>query len=162
MKLDVESATWFYIMINKFMTLALEEAKKAYALGEIPVGCVIVKQDEVIASAHNLKETKKSITAHAELLAINLASNKLDNYHLDDCSIYVTLEPCPMCMSAIMQAHIKNVYFGAYEAQMGAGGSKINLFEYNFQNPRVNVYGGVLEEESKTLLQSFFQELRKR
>ncbi len=149
-------------MINKFMYVALEEAKKAYTLGEIPVGCVIVRNDLIISKAHNLKETKKSVTAHAELLALNMASQKLNNYHLDDCSIYVTLEPCPMCMSAIMQAHIKNVYFGAYEAQMGSCGSKINLFEYNFQNPKVNVFGGVLENESKTLLKSFFQELRKR
>lgn len=143
-----------------FMTLALEEARLAYESGEIPVGCVIVKDNKVIASAHNLKEEKTSVTAHAEILAINKASKALNNYHLDDCTLYSTLEPCVMCMGAIMQAHIKNVCFALKDSNMGSCGSVVNLLEYNFQNPKINLVQGPLESESRQLVKNFFLELR--
>lgn len=145
-----------------FMALALEEARLAYESGEIPVGCVIVKDNKVIASAHNLKEEKTSVTAHAEILAINKASKALNNYHLDDCTLYVTLEPCVMCMGAIMQAHIKNVCFALKDSNMGSCGSVVNLLEYNFQNPKIKLVQGPLESESRDLVKSFFLELRNR
>lgn len=161
MRLDVESAIKFYTMINKtFMELAIEEAKLAYNAQEIPVGCVIVKDNKVIARAHNLKEEKTSVTAHAEILAINKASKVLNSYHLDDCTLYVTLEPCVMCMGAIMQAHIKNVCFALKDSNMGSCGSVVNLLEYNFQNPKINLVQGPLENESRELVKNFFQELR--
>lgn len=97
---------------NKYMKIAIEEAKKAYELDEVPIGAVIVKNGEIIAKTHNLKEKYQQITKHAELIAIEEASQKLNNWRLDDCDIYITLEPCPMCASAIQQARIKNVYYG--------------------------------------------------
>lgn len=103
---------WSDFMNNKYMHLALKEAKKAYDVDEVPIGAVIVKNDEIIARAHNLKEQEQKITKHAELIAIEMASEKLSNWRLDDCDIYITLEPCPMCASAIQQARIKSVYYG--------------------------------------------------
>lgn len=142
------------------MDLALREAKKAYLKGEIPVGCVIVKDSKVIARAHNKKEEKKDATSHAEILAIKKASKKLNNWRLDDCEIYVTLEPCVMCMGAIMQAHIKTIYYSLNDNAMGACESKIKLQTINFQNPPIKVYGHIQEDESKELLQNFFKDLR--
>lgn len=142
------------------MELALKEAQKAYKLGEVPVGCIIVKDNIVIAKGYNKKETNKDVTAHAEIIALKRASAKLDNWRVDDLDIYITLEPCPMCMAALMQAHIKNVYFGAYDKVMGACGSKISLQSLNFQTPRINVYGGILEDKCLEILRRFFKELR--
>lgn len=147
-------------MKNNFMDLALREAKKAYLKGEIPVGCVIVKDSKVIARAHNKKEEKKDATSHAEILAIKKASKKINNWRLDDCEIYVTLEPCVMCMGAIMQAHIKTIYYSLNDNAMGACESKIKLQNINFQNPPIKVYGHIQEDESKELLQNFFKDLR--
>lgn len=148
-------------MINneKYMLLALKEAEKAFKKNEVPVGCVIVKDDKVIAKAHNLRQTKKSVLGHAEILAIEKASKKLNSWILEDCTIYVTLEPCPMCAGTILQSRIKRLVFAANEPKFGACGSVINLFEKKF-NHEVEVIPNVLQEESAKLLKNFFQILR--
>lgn len=148
-------------MINneKYMVLALKEAEKAFKKNEVPVGCVIVKDDKVIARAHNLRQTKKSVLGHAEILAIEKASKKLNSWILEDCTIYVTLEPCPMCAGTILQSRIKKLVFAANEPKFGACGSVINLFEKKF-NHEVEVIPNVLQEESSKLLKNFFQILR--
>ena len=143
----------------KYMKMAINEAVKAFDKNEIPVGCVIVKDNLVVAKAHNLREINNLVTSHAEILAITKANKKLDSWRLDDCDIYVTLEPCAMCSGAIIQARIKNLYFGAYDLKAGACGSVLNLFSYPF-NHKVNVVGGILEDECKKLLQDFFKTLR--
>ena len=145
---------------EKYMKEALKEAKKAYNKLEIPVGAVIVKDGKIIARGHNIKEEKKDTTKHAEIIAIQKASKKLGAWRLLDCEMYVTLEPCPMCAGAIINARLKNVYFGAYNKKGGCAGSYIDLFKYNFSNPQIHYEGGILEEECKNLLQSFFKELR--
>ena len=143
----------------KYMKMAINEAVKAFDKNEIPVGCVIVKDNLVVAKAHNLREINNLVTSHAEILAITKANKKLNSWRLDDCDIYVTLEPCAMCSGAIIQARIKNLYFGAYDLKAGACGSVLNLFSYPF-NHKVNVVGGILEDECKKLLQDFFKTLR--
>ena len=149
-------------MEEKFMRQALKEAQKAKDILEVPIGVVIVKDGKVIARAHNLRETKKSATAHAEILAIQKACKKLDAWRLNDCEMYVTLEPCPMCAGAILNSRIKKVYIGTMEPRSGAAGSKINLFEdYNY-NHKVEYETGVMEEECKEIIQSFFKNLRKK
>lgn len=164
MKQDVEDVIRYYSMINDeyFMNEALKEAKKAYKKEEIPVGCVITFNDKIIARGHNLKMTKNSPILHAEMVAISRASKKLKSYYLEGCKLYVSLEPCPMCVGAIMQSKIRNIYFGAYDKAGGACGSIINLFNYKFQNPSVDIKGGFLEEEAKKLLQDFFKDLREK
>lgn len=144
---------------EKYMALALKEAEKAFTKNEVPVGCVIVKDDKVIARAHNLRQTKKSVLGHAEILAIEKASKKLNSWILEDCTIYVTLEPCPMCAGTILQSRIKKLVFAANEPKFGACGSVINLFEKKF-NHEVEVIPNVLQEESSKLLKNFFQILR--
>ena len=130
MKRVVATVTKYHIMTNneKYMALALKEAEKAFKKNEVPVGCVIVKDDKVIARAHNLRQTKKSVLGHAEILAIEKASKKLNSWILEDCTIYVTLEPCPMCAGTILQSRIKKLVFAAQEPKFGACGSVINLF----------------------------------
>lgn len=140
---------------------ALKEAQKAYAILEVPVGCVIVKDGKIIARGHNVRERDQSITGHAELVAIKKASKKLGTWRLEDCDIYVTLEPCPMCAGAIIQSRIRSLYFGAYDLKTGACGSVVNLFENAF-NHKVNVYGGVLEDKCSIIIKEFFKELRKK
>ena len=147
---------------EKFMKAALKEAQKAYEKEEVPIGVVIVKDDKIIAKAHNLKEIKKDTTEHAEIIAIKKASKKLDSWRLTDCEMYTTLEPCPMCAGAIIQARIKKVYIGTMDEKTGACGSVLNLFEYNF-NHKVQLETGILmEKESKEILQDFFKKLRKK
>ncbi len=148
-------------MNEKYMRLALKEAKKAYKRGETPIGAVIVYNDEVIAKAYNLRESKQSVLAHAETLVIEKACKKLGSWRLEDCDIYITLEPCVMCTGAIIQARIKNVYYGAKNKRYGCHESAINLFDVEF-NHKVNVVGGILEEECSLLISSFFKELRNR
>ena len=143
----------------EFMKLAIEEAKKA--AGDIPVGAVIVKDGRVISKAFNTKEKDNDVTSHAEILAIRKAEQVLDNWRLDDCDMYVTLEPCPMCGWAILQSRIKNLYFGAYDLKGGACGSVLNLFEHPF-NHKVNVTGGVMEMECSRIIKDFFKELRQK
>lgn len=145
---------------EKFMKVALKEAKKACGKLEVPVGAVIVKDGKIIAKAHNQKETKFDTTKHAEILAIQKASKKLGAWRLLDCEMYVTLEPCPMCAGAIINSRIKKVYIGASDEKTGAVGSKLNLFsDYKF-NHEVDYEKGILEEEARNILQQFFKELR--
>ena len=148
-------------MNEKYMRLALKEAKKAYKRGETPIGAVIVYNDEVIAKAYNLRESKQSVLAHAETLVIEKACKKLGSWRLEDCDIYITLEPCVMCTGAIIQARIKNVYYGAKNKRYGCHESAINLFDVEFIH-KVNVVGGLLEEECSLFISSFFKELRNR
>ena len=149
-------------MQEKFMLEALKEAKKAYKKGEIPVGAVIVKDNKIIARAHNLKETKKDTTKHAEIIAIQKASKNIEAWRLIDCEMYVTLEPCSMCAGAILQARIKNLYIGAMDAKTGACGSVLNLLEdYKF-NHKVEIQSGILADDCEYILKEFFKELRKK
>ena len=148
-------------MKEKFMRQAIKEAQKAFDKLEVPIGAVIVKDNKIIARAHNLREGKQNAIAHAEVLAIQKACKKLGAWRLQDCDIYVTLEPCPMCAGAILNSKIRNVYIGAFEPRSGAVGSKINLFEdYNF-NHKVHYETAILEEECRKMLQKFFKERRK-
>lgn len=144
------------------MLEALKEAKKAYDKGEIPVGAIIVKDENIIARAHNLKEVKKDTTNHAEILAIQKASKKLEAWRLQDCEMYVTLEPCAMCAGALIQSRIKKIYIGAMDYKTGACGSILNLLsDYKF-NHKVEFETGILEEKCENILKQFFKELRKR
>lgn len=148
-------------MEEKYMKEALKEAKKAYDKLEVPVGAVIVKEGKIIARAHNLKETKYDTTKHAEILAIQKASKKLNNWRLIDCDMYVTLEPCSMCAGAIINSRIRKVYIGALDEKTGAAGSVLNLFEDFTFNHNVEVEKGIMQEECETMLKNFFKMLRK-
>ena len=147
---------------EKFMKEALKEAQKAYDKLEVPVGCVIVKDGKIIARAHNLKETKKDTTKHAEIIAIEKASKKLEAWRLLDCDMYVTLEPCSMCAGAIINSRIKNLYIGTMDKKTGAAGSVLNLFEDFTFNHKVTVKTGILQTQCEKILKDFFKELRKR
>lgn len=146
--------------IEFFMNKALEEAKTAYELGEVPVGAVIVRNGEIVATGHNKRETEKNAILHAETDAINNACKALGGWRLWNCELYVTLEPCPMCAGAIINAHIPKVYFGAYDIKNGSCGSITNLFElpYGF---KPEYTGGILEEECSQIIKDFFKDLRK-
>lgn len=149
-------------MPEKFMKEALKEAKKAYEKDEVPVGAVIVKDGKIIARAHNLKETKLDTTCHAEILAIKKASRKLNSWRLENCEMYVTLEPCSMCAGALIQSRIKKVYIGTMDYKTGACGSVFNLLgDYTF-NHKVECETGILSKECEKILQNFFKELRKK
>lgn len=143
-----------------YMKEALKQAKKAYALGETPIGAVIVRDGEIIARACNRRETKKCVTYHAEILAIEKACKKLGGWRLPSCDLYVTMEPCPMCAGAIVQARIDNVYFGAYDGKYGCCGSKTDLFKPGLFYYNVNCTGGIMEDECSGLLKDFFKTLR--
>ena len=145
---------------EKFMKKALERAKKAALKGEVPIGCVIVKDGRIIASGYNKREEKKNSLLHAEMVAINSACKKLDAWRLCDCTLYVTLEPCPMCAGAIINSRIKRVVFGASDPKAGAFGSVVNLNEYPF-NHKCLISSGVLGEECAAILSAFFRKLRK-
>lgn len=146
---------------EKFMKEALKEAKKAYDKLEVPVGAVIVKDGKIIARAHNLKETKKDTTKHAEILAIEKASKKLGAWRLLDCEMYVTLEPCSMCAGAMINSRIKKLYIGALDEKTGAAGSVLDLFnDYTF-NHKVEVEKGIMKENCEKILKNFFKDLRK-
>lgn len=147
---------------NKFMKEALKEAKKAYDKEEIPVGAVIVRDDKIIARGHNIKELKKDTTKHAEIIAIQKASKKMDAWRLEGCTLYVTLEPCAMCAGALIQSRIKKVVIGTMDKKTGACGSVLNLLEdYKF-NHQVEIETGIMETECREILQQFFKELRKK
>ena len=143
--------------MNSFMSISINEAKKSGR--DVPVGAVVVKNGDVIATAHNERELDNDVTSHAEILAIRKAEQVLGNWRLEDCDLYVTLEPCPMCGWAILQSRIKNVYFGSYDTNYGAFFSKIDLRKFSTFTP--NVYGGIMEKECDELLNSFFTDLRK-
>ena len=146
----------------KYMKEALKQAKRAYALGEVPIGCVIVYQDKIIGRGYNRRNTDKNTLAHAEITAINRASKKLGDWRLEGCTLYVTLEPCQMCAGAIVQSRITNVVMGCMNPKAGCGGSVLNILEMPEFNHQVNVLRGVMEEECSQLLQDFFKELRSR
>ena len=143
------------------MKEAIKEAKKAAKKLEVPVGCVIVKDGEIIARGHNLKETKKDTTKHAEIITIQKASKKLATWRLNECEMYVTLEPCSMCAGAIINSRIKKIYIGTMDPKTGAAGSVLNIFEDYTFNHRVEVEKDILQEECEKILKDFFKELRK-
>lgn len=143
-----------------YMKLAIEEAKKAQKLGEVPIGAIIVKNNEVIASAHNLRETAQLPTAHAEHIAIERASKVVGSWRLEECKLYVTLEPCVMCAGAIVMSRIPKVVYGATDPKGGCSGSLMNLLEESRFNHRAEVVKGVLEQECGDLLRNFFREIR--
>lgn len=142
------------------MKEALKEAKKAYDNGEIPIGAIIVKDGKIIARAHNQKEEKNDATKHAEIIAIQKASKKVQGWRLENCEMYVTLEPCMMCAGAIVQARLKKVYIGAMDEKMGYCGSVINLLQYNKYDYHVESESGILSDECSKIVKDFFAELR--
>lgn len=146
----------------KFMGEALKQARKAADTGEAPIGCVIVYQDKIIARGYNRRNTQKSTLAHAELVAIKKACKKLGDWRLEGCTMYITLEPCPMCAGAIIQARIPRLVTGASNPKAGCAGSIIDLFMVKGFNHYVEKTTGVLEEECSNVMKEFFRELRKK
>ncbi len=146
--------------LDVFMTEALAEAQKACQLNEVPIGCVIVAENQIIGRGHNQCLHQKQVTAHAELLAIAQASRFLDNYRLDGCDLYTTVEPCPMCASAIIQARVKRVMIGTMEARTGAAGSIINLFANRKINSHTSVRSGIRQADCQAVLKQFFAQKR--
>lgn len=147
-------------MNEKFMNEALKEARKAYIKGEVPVGAVVVYDNKIISRGHNLKEKNIDVTAHAEIIAIKKAAKKLKSWRLNECDLYVTLEPCAMCSGAIIQSRMHNLYFGAYDLKGGCVTSKTKLFEEALFNHNVNVVGGIMEKEASNMLKEFFASRR--
>lgn len=147
---------------ESFMKQAVKQAKKAYDKLETPIGCVIVHEDKIIARGYNKRNMKKNTLAHAEILAINKASKVLGDWRLEDCTMYVTLEPCPMCAGAIVQARIPRVVIGSMNPKAGCAGSVLNLLQQDGLNHQVEITKGVLAEECSRLMTSFFRELRKK
>lgn len=143
------------------MLAALKEADKAEQLDEVPVGCVIVKNNKIIARGYNKRETSLLSNAHAEVIAITKANKKFHSWRLEDCDLYVTVEPCIMCAGTIIQARIKNVYYGAKDFKGGAFGSSINILEATNINHHPNVVGGILEKECSNKISQYFQKKRK-
>lgn len=143
-----------------YMRRALELAREAAQAGEVPVGCVIVRNGEVVGFGRNRREEKQATASHAEMEAIAMANEKLRSWRLDDCELYVTLEPCPMCAGAILNARIPKVFYGARDEAMGACGGVLNLYMERFANTPALV-GGILEAECRTVLEDFFRNLRK-
>ena len=149
-----------HINDHDFMQMAVGQAKQAFAIGEVPVGAVVVRQGEVIATGYNRRELEQDPTAHAELIAIRDASNKLGSWRLTGTTLYVTLEPCAMCAGAMIQARVSRLVFGALDPKAGACGSLCDVLAEPRLNHRVLVQSGVLAEECGALLQNFFQQLR--
>jgi len=144
----------------KWMKIALSQAKKAELLGEVPVGAVLVKDNILIAQAHNQPILSSDPTAHAEVKLLQNAGKIINNYRLIETTLYVTLEPCIMCLGAIMHARVSNIVFGAYDFSSGACGSSVDFTKLNCFNHKVNVTGGILEEDSRNLLHTFFKSKR--
>ena len=147
---------------EKYMKAALKQAEKALALGEVPIGCVIVHEGKIIGRGYNRRNTDKNTLAHAEITAINKASKKIGDWRLEECTLYVTLEPCQMCAGAIVQARVTEVVMGCMNPKAGCGGSILNILEMPEFNHQVQVTRGILEEECSAILKEFFTELRKR
>lgn len=143
-----------------YMKLAIEEAKKAEEKGEVPIGCIIVLNDQIIARAHNLREMLQNALAHAELLAIDEACKKLNTWRLEEAELFVTLEPCPMCAGGIIQSRIKRVVYGAKDPKAGCAGTLMNLLQDERFNHQAEVKGGILQEECGSLLTQFFKNIR--
>lgn len=147
---------------EKWMKEAIKQAKKAQEKDEVPIGCVIVKDNKIIARAYNKREMKQCSTAHAEILAIEKACKKLGTWRLEGCELYVTLEPCPMCSGAIIQSRIDQVVFGAYDPKGGCMGSNMNITEVKGFNHYPRIEGGLLKDECAKLLKDFFKAKRKK
>jgi tRNA(adenine34) deaminase len=147
--------------IYKFMYAALQEAEKAFDADEVPVGAVVVYKNKIIGKGFNQTEKLKDSTAHAEMLAITAAENHLQSKLLEECDLYVTVEPCLMCSGAILLSRIRNLYFATFETKFGACGSLFNIIDTDKYNHKVNVYSGIYAEESKNLLEQFFKTKRK-
>lgn len=145
-----------------FMMEALKEAKKAFELGEIPIGAVIVKDEEIIARGHNLREITKDPTAHAEIIAIRRASEVLGGWRLTNCDLYVTIEPCPMCAGAIMMSRINRLFIGSMDPKGGAAGSLYNIVNDDRLNHRTEIIYDVLSNECSSIMKEFFKRLRKK
>ena len=146
----------------RYMKAALREAKKAELIDEVPIGCVIVKDDKIISRAHNMRETKQNPMGHAELIAIDKAAKKLKSWRLEGCDIYVTLEPCIMCSGAIIQSRINKIYFGAYDPKGGGLGSSINVLDAKNINHHPEVIGGILQEECSSIISNYFKNKRQK
>lgn len=147
---------------EKYMKEAIRQAKKAYALDEVPIGCVIVYQDKIIGRGYNRRTVDKNTLAHAELIAIKKASKKMNDWRLEECTLYVTLEPCQMCSGAIVQARIPRVVVGCMNPKAGCAGSILNLLDMKEFNHQVDLTTGVLGEECSEMMKSFFKELREK
>jgi len=143
-----------------WMEFAFQEAERAFNEVEIPVGAVIIRKSSIIGKGHNMRESLNDPTAHAEIIAITSASSTIESWRLDNCTIYVTLEPCPMCTGAIINARIPRVVFGAYNEKAGMCGSVDNLCDMNLLNHRVVVKGGVMEEKCQSIMNAFFKKVR--
>lgn len=143
-----------------FMKQALREAEKAFEKNEVPIGAVVVYNDKIIGKGHNQTIELKDPTAHAEIIAITSAANYLQDYRLEGCKIYVTLEPCPMCAGALVNAKISTLYFSTFDPKSGACGTLFNITHNSNLNHKIKTYSGLLENESKSLLQAFFNHLR--
>lgn len=146
----------------RFMKEAIKQAKKAYAIEEVPIGCVIVHEDKIIARGYNKRNTKKNTLAHAEMIAIEKACKKLGDWRVEDCTMYITLEPCPMCAGAIVQARIPRVVIGTRNKKAGCAGSVLNLLQVQEFNHQVELTEGVLQEECSRLMKDFFREMREK
>ena len=147
--------------VYEFMFAALQEAEVAFDEDEVPVGAVITYQDKIIGKGHNQIEKLKDPTAHAEMIAITSAANYLGDWRLNECDLYVTLEPCIMCTGAILSSRIHNLYFATFDSKLGACGSVYSLIKENKYNHTLNIFSGIYEKESKDLLEKFFRKLRK-
>lgn len=145
---------------EKYMKEALKQAKKAHALGEVPIGCVIVYQDKIIGRGYNRRNTDKNTLSHAEITAINKASRFMGDWRLEECTLYVTLEPCQMCSGAIVQARIPHVVIGCMNPKAGCAGSILNVLQMPEFNHQVEITKGILEDECSNMLTTFFKELR--
>ena len=146
---------------EKYMREAIKQAKKAAAIGEVPIGCVIVRDGTILARGYNRRNIEGSTLAHAETIAIKKASKKLQDWRLEDCELYVTLEPCPMCAGAIVQARIPKVVIGAMNPKAGCAGSILDLLQEKRFNHQVDKVIGVLQEQCSQMMQDFFRELRR-
>ena len=149
-------------MDEKYMKEAIRQAKKAAALKEVPIGCVIVSGDRIVGRGYNRRNTSKTTLAHAELIAIDKASRKLGDWRLEGCTMYVTLEPCQMCSGALVQSRIDEVVIGCMNAKAGCAGSVMNLLQVDGFNHQVKIMQGVLEEECSSMLSEFFRKLREK
>ena len=147
---------------EKYMREAIKQAKKAYALEEVPIGCVIVHEGKIIGRGYNRRTTDKNPLAHAEIAAIKKASKKINDWRLEDCTLYVTLEPCQMCAGAIVQARTKRVVVGCMNPKAGCAGSILNLLDMQEFNHQVELTTGVLGEECSVMMKQFFKELREK
>ena len=147
---------------EKYMKEAIRQAKKAAAIGEVPIGCIIVYEDKIIGRGYNRRMVDHTVLAHAEILAMKKACKKMGDWRLEGCTMYITLEPCPMCAGAIVQARIPRVVVGSMNPKAGCAGSVLNLLQQDGLNHQVEITKGVLAEECSGLMTSFFRELRKK